>query len=173
MKQNINLGDADKFVAWGTNGMKNCLDHCKLILKRYGLTQFGTSTNMYRLMQEQNGKLVYYGDNPRQNYKDAIACIDRHLESGRPIIVGVNHTLGNTYNEGTTDHFVVIYGRETCKDGIHYMYYEVGKTNITAGYNDKENRFIYKDGCNPQFYDQYSEIRNHTRYDVIQVRPNI
>jgi hypothetical protein len=171
--KNINLGSNDKFVAWGTNGMKNCLDHCKLILKRYGLTNFGSSTNIYRLMQEQNGKLVYYGNNPRQNYKDAIKCIDKHLELGRPIIVGVNHTIGNKYNEGTTDHFVVIYGREICKDGIYYMYYEVGKTNITAGYNDKENRFVYKDGVNPQFYDQYSEIKNHTRYDVIQVRPNI
>ena len=170
---NINLGADDKFVAWGTNGMKNCLDHCKLILKRYGLTTYGSSANMYTLLKEQNGKLTYYGDNPRQNYKDAIACIDKHLELGRPIIVGVNHTIGNKYNDGTTDHFVVIYGREVCKDGIHYMYYEVGKTNITAGYNDKENRFIYKDGQNPQFYDQYSEIRNHTRFDVIQVRPNM
>ena len=171
--EDINLGSADKFVAWGTNGLKNCLDHCKLILKRYGLTQFGSSTDMYRLMQEQNGKLVYYGDNPCQDYKDAVECIDRHLEAGRPIIVGVNHTIGNKYNEGTTDHFVVIYGREVCKDGIHYMYYEVGKTNITAGYNDKENRFIYKDGRNPQFYDPYSELKNHTRFDVIQVRPNM
>ena len=170
---NINLGDKNKFVAWGTNGLKNCLDHCKLILKQYGLTQYGSSSTMYRLMQEQNGKLVYYGDNPRQNYKDAIECIDKHLESGRPIIVGVNHTIGNTYNEGTTDHYVVIYGREECEDGIHYMYYEVGKTNIIAGYNDKENRFIYKDGRNPQFYDQYSELKNYSRYDVIQVRPNM
>lgn len=171
--RNINLGADDKFVSWGTNGMKNCLDHCKLILNKYGLTSYGSSSNMYILMKEENGKLTYYGDNPRQNYKDAIACIDKHLELGRPIIVGVNHTIGNKYNEGTTDHFVVIYGRETFKDEIHYMYYEVGKTNITAGYNDKENRFVYKDGYNPQFYDQYSEIRNHTRYDVIQVRPNI
>ena len=171
--RSINLGSSDKFVSWGTNGMKNCLDHCKLILKKYGLTSYGSSTNMYILMKEQNGKLTYYGDNPRQNYKDAIACIDKHLEAGRPIIVGVNHTIGNKYNEGTTDHFVVIYGREFDGEHWNYMYYEVGKTNITAGYNDKENRFIYKDGHNPQFYDQYSEIRNHIRFDVIQVRPNM
>ena len=79
MKQNINLGDASKFVAWGTNGMKNCLDHCKLILKKYGLNNYGSPTNMYVLLKEQNGKLVYSGNNPQENYKNAIKCIDEHL----------------------------------------------------------------------------------------------
>ena len=169
----INLGSKDKFVAWGTNGLKNCLDHCKLILKRYGLNEFGSSTTMIRLLQECNGKLEYFGNNPQENYKNAISAIDRHLENGRPIIVGVNHTIGNTYNEGVTDHFVVIYGREFDGKYWNYMYYEVGKTNITAGYNDSENRFIYKDSETPEFYDEHSELKNHTRYDVSQIRPNM
>ena len=42
---------------------------------------------------EENNKLVYYGDNPTANYK-GYECIDRHLENNRPIIVGVNHTIG-------------------------------------------------------------------------------
>lgn len=173
MKQNINLGDANKFVPWGTNGLKNCLDHCKLILKRYGLTEFGSSDNMYTLLYEKNGKLAYKGSNPEQNYKDAIACIDKHLEAERPIIVGVNHTLGNTYNDGTTDHFVVIYGREFDGENWNYMYYEVGKSTLYVGYNDRLNRLVYVNDEYPAFYDLSSEIRNHARYDVIQVRPNM
>lgn len=173
MKKNINLGDASKFVAWGTNGMTNCLDHCKLILKRYGLTKFGSSSNMYVLLMESADGLKYTCNNPKEKYESAIACIDKHLETGRPIIVGVNHTFGNTYNEGTTDHFVVIYGREFDGENWNYMYYEVGKGNVMAGYNDKTNRFIYIKGKYPKFYDPASEIRNHARYDVIQVRPNI
>ena len=173
MKQSINLGDSSKFVAWGTNGMKNCLDHCKLILKKYRLTEFGSPSNMFLLLKENGNVLTYTTDNPNKLYQEAIECIDKHLEANRPIIVGVNHTFGNTYNEGTTDHFVVIYGREFDGDYWNYMYYEVGKGNVIDGYNDQTNRFIYIEGEQPEFYDKSSEIRNHSRYDVIQVRPNM
>ena len=46
----INLGDASKFVPWGANGMKNCLDHCKIILKRYGLTNYGYMVTYIQLL---------------------------------------------------------------------------------------------------------------------------
>ena len=168
----INLGDISKFVPWGTNGMNNCLDHCKLILKRYGLTNYGSSTTAIQLLKEYGNKLVYASDNPKEIYSAAIKCIDEHLEAGRPIIVGVNHTLGNKYNEGATDHFVVIYGREEIEDNIYYMYYEIGKSRISAGYNDNNNRFIYKGGKHPELYDEKSELKEGVRMDITQVRPN-
>lgn len=171
--KDINLGDKNKFVAWGTNGMKNCLDHCKMILNRYGLTSHGSSATAIQLLKESKNKLIYASKNPSQSYKEAIECINRHLESGRPIIVGVNYQIGKTYNEGTTDHFVVIYGRESIDNEIHYMYYEVGKTSISEGYNDDENRFKYISGKNPKFYDEKSELKGGVRFDVTQVRPNI
>lgn len=174
MKENINLGDKSKFVPYGNNGVKNCLELCKTILKKYGLTNFGSSANMFRLMHEQNGKLTYFGNNPKDNYQQAIDCIDKHLENKKPIIVGVNHTIGRNINEGTTDHFVVIYGREYDGKNYNYLYYEVGKSNVTAGYNDKENRFVY-DTSNPdkpQFYDEKSSRGDQARFDVIQIRPN-
>ena len=175
MKENINLGDKSKFVAYGENGVKNCLDLCKMILKKYGMSNFGSSSNIFRLMYEKNGKLEYFGSDPKENYKQAIDCIDRHLEKGRPIIVGVNHTIDRGINEGTTDHFVVIYGREYI-DGRRYayFYYEVGKSNVMHGYNDEENRFIYDitNPNEPQFYDDKSSRSDGARFDVIQVRPN-
>ena len=174
MKENINLGEDSKFVSYGTNGVKNCLDLCKMILKKYGLSNFGSSDNIFRLMYEKNGKLDYYGSNPKENYKQAIDCIDRHLEKGRPIIVGVNHTIDRGINEGTTDHFVVIYGREYIDERYVYFYYEVGKSNVMYGYNDDENRFIYdiSNPDDPQFYDDKSSRSDCARFDVIQIRPN-
>lgn len=171
--KDINLGDKSKFVAWGTNNMKNCLDHCKMILNKYGLTSYGSSTTAIQLLKEYKNKLVYVSKNPLQSYKAAIECIDKHLEAGRPIIVGVNYQIGNTYNEGTTDHFVVIYGREHVGNEIHYMYYEVGKTSVSEGYNDDENRLKCIFGKNPKFYDEKSELKGGARFDVTQVRPNI
>ena len=109
-----------------------------------------------------------------KNYKQAIECIDRHLENGRPIIVGVNHTIGRGINEGTTDHFVVIYGREYIDGQYAYFYYEVGKSNVMYGYNDEKNRFIYdiSNPNEPQFYDDKSSRSDGARFDVIQIRPN-
>ena len=168
----VNLGDKSKVVTYGSNGLTNCLDLCKCILKKYGLTNFGSPNNIFRLIYEDNGTIKYYGSNPQDNYRKAIECIDNHLDNGRPIIVGVNHTLGKTINEGATDHFVVIYGKGYEDGNYFYTYYEVGKSSIDASYNDKDNRFIYVDDENPLFYDIKSNRKDGKRFDVTQVRPN-
>lgn len=170
----IDLGDKSKVVTYKTNGVTNCLDLCKMILNNYGLNNYGSSNNIYRLMHEVGGTLEYYGKNPRKNYREAIECIDKHLNSGRPIIVGVNHTLGRGINEGTTDHFVVIYGKgyDSNFDCNYYTYYEVGKSNISASYDDENNRLLYIDEEEPAFYDFKSNRGDGKRFDVTQVRPN-
>lgn len=170
----VDLGDKSKVVTYKTNGVTNCLDLCKMILNNYGLNNYGSSNNIYRLMHEIDGTLEYYGNNPRKIYKDAIECIDRHLVNGRPIIVGVNHTIGKGINEGTTDHFVVIYGKgyDSNFDCDYYTYYEVGKSDISASYDDENNRLLYIDEEQPSFYDFKSNRGDGKRFDVIQVRPN-
>jgi hypothetical protein len=171
----IDLGNKNKVVTYGENGVKNCLELCKTILKKYGLKNFGSSNNALRLMQEMDGKLVYFSDEPQKSYKNAIDCIDEHLNNNLPIIVGVNHTIGNTYNEGTTDHFVVIYGKgyDSNEKCVFYTYYEVGKTKPEDVYNDKENRLFYIDNKKPLFYDFKSQRMDGKRFDVTQVRPNM
>jgi hypothetical protein len=170
----VNLGEKNKVVTFGANGVKNCLDLCKTILKNYGLSNFGSSSNVFQLMHEVDGVLTYFGNNPKDNYRKAIECIDNHLNNGRPIIVGVNHTLGKTINEGATDHFVVVYGKgyDSDKDCNFYTYYEVGKSTIEGSYDDEKNRFIYVDGDKPKFYDEVSNRSDGKRFDVTQVRPN-
>ena len=170
----IDLGDKSKVVTYKTNGVTNCLDLCKMILNNYGLNNYGNSINIYRLMHEVDDGLEYYGNNPRKNYKDAIECIDRHLINGRPIIIGVNHTIGKGINEGTTDHFVVIYGKgyDSNFDCDYYTYYEVGKSDISASYDDENNRLLYIDEEQPAFYDFKSNRGDGKRFDVTQVRPN-
>lgn len=173
-KSSINLGDSSKFVAFGTDGQTNCLTLCKMILNNYGITNYGSPNNVFKLMYEVDGQLQHYGDNVQQNYQNAIDCIDQHLEAGRPIIVGVNHTLDNGINEGTTDHFVVIYGRNYNPETgfYHYPYYEVARGSVDSGYNDSLNNFIYSPSDPPYFYDEISNRRDKKRYDVIQIRPN-
>jgi hypothetical protein len=170
----IDLGDKSKVVTYGQNGVTNCLTLCKTILKNYGLDGFGSSETAIQLLIESNGGLKYYGNNPQETYREAIECIDRHLNNGRPIIVGVNHTLGRGINEGATDHFVVIYGKgyDSNFDCNYYTYYEVGKSNISASYDNENNRLLYIDEERPSFYDFKSNRGDGKRFDVTQVRPN-
>lgn len=173
-KPDINLGDKTKFAGYGMNGKTDCLVLCKTICDNYNIFNYGSSANVFKLMHEVNGVLQHYGSNVAQNYKNAIDCIDRHLEAGRPIIVGVNYFIGKGINDKTTDHFVVIYGRGYDSDTgyYYYNYYEVARSNVTLGYDDLSNRFIYEPSEPPYFYDPESNRRDRKRYDVIQVRPN-
>lgn len=174
MKKNINLGKAECFLPYKTNGITNCLELCKKVLGKHGITNYGSSSNIFKLMHETGGKLQYFGNNPTENYKKAIECIDNHLENGRPIIVGVNHTLNRGINDGATDHFVVIYGRAYDNEirAYYYLYYEVGKSSIASGFNDALNRLYYIEGAKPLFYDPESSRGDKARFDVVQVRPN-
>ncbi|MBE6188619.1 MAG: hypothetical protein E7143_05805 [Rikenellaceae bacterium] len=173
-KSPINLGDSKKFVTYRTNGQTNCFTLCKMILDNYGIENYGSPNNVFKLMYEADGVLKHYGDNVQQNYQNAIDCIDRHLEAGRPIIVGVNHKIGQIINEKTTDHFVVIYGRvyDLETGYYHYLYYDVCTGHTSIGYNDNSNRFIYRNTNPPYLYDDVSPRTDKKRYDVIQVRPN-
>ena len=171
----IDLGDKSKVITYGQNGVTNCLDLCKTILRNYGMDDFGSSENVFQLLRESNGGLKYCGKDPKENYRRAVDCIDEHLNNGRPIIVGVNHTLGKTLNEGATDHFVVIYGKgyDSNFDCDYYTYYEVGRSSIEGAYDDEKNRFLYIDDYNPMFYDFKSNRKDEKRFDVTHVRPNM
>ncbi len=156
----------------------SCLKMCEKILRKHGLKSFGSHENIQYLMRESGKRsktqLLHYGNNVAANYKKAIACIDRHLEKNRPIIVGVNHTLNYKQNEGTTDHYVVIVGRgydEKLKK-VFYTYYDPATTNEEAGVNVNKNRLIY-DPTDYTFYDKASVMKGGTaRYDVTAIRPN-
>lgn len=170
----FDLGDINKFIPYGNKGLYNCLELCKSILDIYGIKKCYAHNNILKLLYEENNTLKYYGDNPRENYKNTIKCIDKHLENGKPIIVGVNHHFNKGINEGTTDHFVVIYGKgyDDELNCYYYPYYEVGRSSADNGYNEKLNRFLYIDSDEPLFYNPKSNHTSKVRYDVTQVRPN-
>ena len=183
MRANIDLSTTvypgvQKFVGYDKDG-KGCHRRSVRTLTNYGLSSYGSPTNVFKLLYEKNYgtaekpnyKLVYFGANPKENYKKAIECIDRHLDNNRPIIVGIHHVFGAKYNtDHTTDHFVVIYGREYVDGYATYLYYENGRSQVADGAN-KNNRFIY-DPDGPSLYDETPNIYKDRRFDVTQVRPN-
>ena len=63
----------------------------------------------------------------------ALDTIDEELEAGRPVTAGVSYRKqdGKEYNEGITDHFVLITGRGYDESGTYYTFQDPagGKTN--------------------------------------------
>ena len=103
-------------------------------------------------------------------------CIDRHLEAGRPIIVGVNHSINKGINEKTTDHFVVITGRgyDESLQTHYYTYIETarGPARAVEACDAQKNR-IYYTTPPPLLQDNNTYLgEDPKRYQITQVRPN-
>ncbi|WP_409416328.1 glycoside hydrolase family 104 protein [Flavobacterium sp. PS2] len=66
------------------------------------------------------------------NFKKGINYIDKSLEEGYPIMVGVHHSNIYKYNETsvpTTDHYVIIVGRFCDNNVLKYRFWDVGTKN--------------------------------------------
>lgn len=170
IKKNVELMNPNYF--YGFDHSKDCMTGCKRILDYYNVA-YGDRNHVYQLLVERSNSLVHYGSNPAENYVKAIACIDRHLEANRPIIVGVNYKIGRTDNEGTTDHWIVVTGRgyDTSQKLYYYTYINTGnlQDQIQAACNTELNR-LYYNPYNLYFKDDY-DYRSR-QLDVTQVRPN-
>ena len=171
----VHLSDPDNFVPW-YNGA-NCNELAKEIQRNYGCGE-GSPAHVYQLMieesSENNTELVYYGDDPATNYQNAIDAINRHLDNGKVIMMGVNYELNHGVNEGTTDHFINITDREyNSETGCYeYIFTDCGTSDVSLGVNS-QNRLIYDPNAEggPTFRGK-TAYDDKLTYTVTQVRPN-
>jgi hypothetical protein len=104
---------------------------------------------------------------PTGNFDRCISTIDNYLTNGRPITVGVHHTFNAGYNEGTTDHYIVLVGRGITNGQVYYRFYDVATRHRNLG-TSPLNR-LYLNGNSATGNTQYSNRRTYT---LSQVRPN-
>ncbi|MDP4269361.1 MAG: hypothetical protein Q8909_04460 [Bacteroidota bacterium] len=133
---------------WAPQDPNRCKDACDAYLRRTGLTDVGSKGCVYRLTyQDQggNGDTHSYGD-PSTSLNTVVDVIDRHLDEGRGITVGLNYRI-NSSNADGTDHFVVITGRghDTSRNEDYYTYMDPGRSNADIGCSTSANR-LYVDG---------------------------
>jgi len=124
---------------------KKCFDACTTIVKSFD-SNAKISHNAWALATYNGTENIYIHE---ECYQMAINAMDKELESGHPVIVGVDY-LGksntNNFDEGITDHWVVINGRGQNSDGVYYTYFEVASSQF-KGTNQDLNRFVLtKDG---------------------------
>ena len=123
-----------------------------------------------QLYKEEGGKLQLVHPDAAKIVFDEL---NRHLDAGRPMIVGVDHTPGTTYNtDHTTDHFVVVYARGYDEENkqYNYNYIETGryKESASKAYEDKWR--LYYNPNDKSF--KGKSYRDKKNYHIVQIRTN-
>ena len=72
-----------------------------------------------------------------QLVSDDYSLLDKMLKLGLPVVVGVHHTYRYGYNEGTTDHFILIVRKGWDNLGMYYQFYDVGSEKHGTNPNNK------------------------------------
>ena len=106
----------------------------------------------------------------QKDIKKGIQLIHDFLEEGKPIIVGIEHSKGNTGNyDKTTDHWVVIVGRKTDDEGVHFLFFDPQTGNKNIGTSQKNKLTIQDNYTLEGTYRLGSKYEK--KYIVTMVRP--
>jgi hypothetical protein len=126
------------------------------------------ATKIQLYLENSNGLLYKVGD-----AGNVFNVLNSHIDNGRPIIAGVDHTSKQGINEGATDHFIVIIGRgyDTSIGQYYYNYVETARgPNNGVSANSDSNR-LYYDSSIGTFVDTNTYIVDR-EYTLTQIRPN-
>ncbi|WP_313375653.1 hypothetical protein [Chishuiella sp.] len=154
---------------WGDKKKQNvaCKKTCDDILNKIGLASTSKDEkDIFQIALENNThtKLIIN----KENSKKGISYMNMELEKGNPLQLGVDHKLGYGYNEGTTDHFIVIIGKG-CENGkIYYRFYDVGTVHKDKGASDDNRLYLDKS----DYSLKGKTVYNGHFYTVTQIRKN-
>ncbi|RKH68688.1 LysM peptidoglycan-binding domain-containing protein [Corallococcus interemptor] len=102
--------------------------------------------------------------------------IDKQLEAGKPVVVGVSHKDASYNADGLTDHFVTITGRGVDDKGrTYYTFHDPGTTNASKGKDTNPNNRFYVDDKTGNMYRPGKAANGYVtdrHYDVAMVRRN-
>ena len=166
-EENVDNTNQKYWVGW-TAGGYDCLKASNKILENYGITKSTSSAEAIHIAKYKKKEFSYGADNTNSKaFEDAIDIIDKHVDAGRPIIVGVFYPGYTSQNTDGTTHFVVITGRiNGC-----YRFMDSATDDISKGCSsqnlfsvDYEKRMI-------NGYSAYYGIGNP--FVLTQIRPNM
>lgn len=108
--------------------------------------------------------------NPSKNFQMGIDVINRTLDSGAPIILNVDHRLGNASSaDGAGDHFIIVVGKTVIDGKTYYHFYDPATSDLKRGTANR-NVLQIKDGyLTGDFITGRGKVK---RYKVTSVRLN-
>lgn len=167
--------DIDDFPGFDESAGRDCKEVSDRLMKQIlgNNAYIGSSDNVIQLYEEIyiDGEWTLVGGS---NANEGFNVLNEHLNQGRPITVGVNYEFGdnNENTDGTTDHFVVIYGRgyDENKEQYYFNYIETGRSkgNAQEAYSDNLRFYYNPNEGTFKGYDCYGL----EAFDLVQIRPN-
>ncbi len=134
-KKDIDLRNKMKFRAQKTK--TDCNLTCRSIMSSLGVvpenpTEKGNESYYQTSIESKDHKKLLLN---ADDFKEGMNYIDKSLEAGYPIMVGVNHTLNYGYNESTntSDHYVIIVGRFWDQNILKYRFWDVATKKGAEG----------------------------------------
>jgi len=117
----------------------SCYKACRRMLSRFDAKadrriNSGAESHYMARAENNNGAIT----GARDDFARGVTYIDRCLEAGRPVIVGLSHSNKDYNLDRITDHFVIIKGRGVDEEGRVYYTYD---DPATSGVN-REGRFF-------------------------------
>ncbi|MFK8269429.1 hypothetical protein [Capnocytophaga cynodegmi] len=141
--------------------------------KKYPFTIKGIQRyESYYQLADENEECTTLVFRDNQILEDANNYLDKSLEYGHPILVGVNHTFDyrsseDYINETTTDHYVIIVGRKTVNNELRYIFWDVGTSRGAS-----TEWYFIKQSDGTLFAPRTYKSNNKT-FTVIQIRRNL
>ncbi|SDG64521.1 hypothetical protein SAMN05421825_3749 [Epilithonimonas hungarica] len=150
-------------------GATDCNIRCRIIMEPLSVhaeNPTGADNTSYYQTAIENSSHTQLVLN-QTNFENGVKYIDKSLEAGHPVLVGVNHALNFGYNEqtNTTDHYVIIVGK-LCENGeVKYRFWDVG---TRKGASEDYKFTLMKD----KLFTDRTRKSGHD-YTVTQIRRNI
>ncbi|MBL3658993.1 SH3 domain-containing protein [Fulvivirga sediminis] len=167
-EENISLASEIIFHGYQNSDSKGCLRRCEDMLRSFGNYKVAPTTDSRVVQMTQ-----YEGEDTenlvvQDNASEGLNLINNHIHNRIPIIVGIDWKKGNTgNNDNTTDHWVIIVGKETSNDGIlSYHYFDPQTGHESIGTSNKNKLKLQSDGTLKDTY-------RGRKYVVTMVRPTL
>ncbi len=174
---NQNVAESIMFTAMGAEGWVsqiangiNCYEACTTMLSNEGTTTAGRSSEVVMTNTGENGR----AGSATANTQGGLSVLNKNIENGRPVIVGVDYKSGSPNADGMTDHFVVVSGKtETLSNGrvttTSYRFFDPRTSHSSYG-TQATNQFRLQNNRLVGTYQQGARI--NFNYTVTAIRRN-
>lgn len=157
------LKESEKAYAGKRNAVC-CWDAAQAMTLQAGGTISHVTTSRIPTLLQQDGESNVLGEQASLGVK----YIDKQLQEGRPVMIGVDDGRVAAYNaDATTEHFIVIVGKVVDGGEVYYRYFDPGTSWGSKGYST--GNLMHLGADNTLSGKSYSGSKTYT---MAQVRQN-
>lgn len=166
--KSVSIAKSVTFKGYNSNDKTGCFRRSREMLESSGyVTSDPSDSSVVQMTKyDKDGVLTI-----QDGIVEGKRIIDSHLDSGKPIIVGVDWITGHTGNyDKTTDHWIIIVARIVENNSTCYRYFDPQTSQEGIGTSENNKVCLQSDGT---IKGRYREGSDYDReYTITMVRPS-